>query len=73
MVRKQIVVTESMDERIRRLAAQRGMSQSALISEAVSRLPDAADQLEGMRRFAGIIRDDGPPDLSAHVDDIYTD
>ena len=72
MVRKQIMVTESVDARIRRLAAQRGLSQSRLISEAVWRLPDGADQMTRMRRFEGAIKG-GPANLSEGVDEIYRD
>jgi hypothetical protein len=70
MVRKQIMVTDSTDARIRRLAAERGLSQSALVSEAVRQLPDAADQLKRMRQFAGSIKG-GVANLSEQVDSIY--
>jgi predicted transcriptional regulator len=71
MIRKQIMVSEDVDARIRRLAEERGLTQSALIAEAVKQLPDAQDQLERMRRFAGIINEGGESNLSTRVDDIY--
>lgn len=68
-VRKQIVVPPEVDKRIRRLARQRGISQSALIVEAVEALPDASKQLDHFLAFAGVIK--GPPaNLSEQVDEV---
>lgn len=67
MVRKQIVVPEEIDARIRLLAEQRGISQSAVIVEAVGRMPTAADQFERIMAFAGVIKG-LPPTLSEEVD-----
>lgn len=67
-VRKQIVVPPEVDKRIRRLAKQRGISQSALIVEAVEALPDSSSQLDHFLAFSGVIK--GPPaNLSEQVDE----
>jgi predicted transcriptional regulator len=67
-IRKQIVVPNDVDGRLRRLAAQRGMSQSALIVEAIRGLPDADEQLAGTMSFVGSITG-GPATLSEEVDE----
>lgn len=69
MVRKQIIVSPDIDRRIRRLARQKGVSQSALIAEAVAALPDLADQVEQVLAFAGVI-EDAPFDLSERVNEL---
>ncbi len=69
MVRKQIVVPEETDARIRRLAARRGVSQSALIVDAVHRLPEPDQDIERILAWAGVI-DGLPPNLSEQVDEI---
>lgn len=67
MVRKQIVVPEEVDARIRMLAAQRGVSQSALIVEAIRAFPEGEQDVERILAWSGII--DGPPAaLSEQVD-----
>jgi hypothetical protein len=69
MVRKQIMVPSDVDKRIRRLARQKGISQSALIVEAVEALPDSSSQLDHFLAFSGIIK--GPPaNLSEEVDEV---
>jgi len=67
VVRKQIIVPADVDRRIRRLARQKGISQSALIVEAVSALPEPVGQIERVMAFAGIIKD-APATLSEEVD-----
>jgi predicted transcriptional regulator len=67
-IRKQILVPEDVDARLRRLATQRGVSQSALIGEAIRGLPDADEQLARTMAFVGSIKG-GPPSLSDEVDE----
>lgn len=67
LVRKQIVVPEDVDLRIRRLAAQRRTSQSAIIIDAVLSMPEEGGQLDRMMPFAGTI-EGLPPTLSEEVD-----
>lgn len=68
-VRKQIVVPAEIDRRIRRLARQKGISQSALIVKAVEALDDSKDQIEHVLAFAGAIKD-APPKLSEEIDTV---
>jgi hypothetical protein len=68
--RKQIMVPPDVDARIRRLARLKGVSQSAVVVEAVRALPDPGQDVERLMSFAGVITD-APPDLSEHVDSIY--
>ena len=69
MIRKQIVVPPDVDKRVRRLAARRGVSQSAIIVEAVRTLPEPDQDIERIVSFPGI--DDGPVEaLSEQVDAI---
>ncbi len=68
-VRKQIVVPPEIDRRIRRLAREKGISQSALIVEAVAALHDSKDQIEQVLGFAGVIKD-APPKLSEEIDKV---
>ncbi len=67
LVRKQIMVPSKVDKRIRRLARKRGISQSALIVEAVEALPDSSSQVDHLLAFAGVLKD-APPKLSEEVD-----
>lgn len=67
MVRKQIVLPDDVDRRLRRLAEQRGASQSAVIADAVRALPEPQDQLAQMLAFSSSI-EGGPADLSEEVD-----
>ena len=69
VVRKQIVVTPEVDQRIRNLAHQRGISQSALIVEAVIALEDPSKQIERVLAFAGAVQG-APSDLSEQVDSV---
>lgn len=66
-VRKQIVVPADVDARIRRLAARKGTSQSAVIVEAVRAIPEERAQIDLMMEFAGIVSG-APPRLSEEVD-----
>jgi len=69
MIRKQIVVPPDVDARVRRIAQQRGVSQSAVIVEAVRSLPDREQDVDRITSFAGIT--DGPSEaLSEQVDAI---
>jgi len=68
-VRKQIVVPPEVDKRIRRLARQKGISQSQLIVEAVDALPDSSSQLDHFLPFSGVVK--GPlANLSEEVDGV---
>ena len=68
LVRKQILVPAAMEKKIRRLARKRGISQSALIVEAVEASLDASGQLDHLLRFVGVIKG-APRNLSESVDD----
>src|SRR5260370_4498252 len=68
LVRKQIIVPSETDKRIRRLARKKGISQSALIVEAVEALPDASSQVDHVLAFAGAITG-APRKLSEAVDE----
>jgi hypothetical protein len=70
LVRKQILVPAALDKKIGRLAQNRGISQSALIVEAVEALFGASDQIDHLLPFIGIIKG-APPRLSESVNDIY--
>jgi len=65
--RKPILVPEDVDARLRQLAAERGLSQTGVIVEAVRALPDAQDQLARVLAFSGSIKG-GPRKLSELVD-----
>ena len=67
VIRKQITIPPEVDRRLRRLARQRGISQSALIAEAIGALPDPSEQVRGVLSFAGVIKE-APPRLSEEVD-----
>ena len=69
LVRKQIVVPREIDARIRRLAARRRTSQSAIIVEAVRALPEERTQIDQMMDFAGVVTG-APPRLSEEVDSV---
>lgn len=69
MVRKQIMVPSEVDKRIRRLARKKGISQSALIVEALEALPDSSSQVDHLLAFAGVLKD-APPKLSEEVDEV---
>lgn len=68
VIRKQITVSPDVDRRIRQLASQKGISQSAVIAEALAALPDPAGQVDRILAFAGAIKD-APPHLSEEVDE----
>ena len=69
LVRKQIMVPSEVDKRIRRLARKKGISQSALIVEAVEALPDSSSQVDHLLAFAGVLKE-APPKLSEEVDEV---
>jgi hypothetical protein len=56
LVRKQIMVPAKVDKKFRRLARKRGISQSALIVEAVEALHDASSQVDHLLAFVGVIK-----------------
>ena len=69
-VLKQILVPAALDEKIRRPAQKRGISQSALIVAAVEALLDASVQIDHLTPFIGVVKG-ASPRLSESVDDIY--
>ncbi len=69
LVRKQIMVPSEVDKRIRRLARKKGISQSALIVEALEALPDSSSQVDHLLAFAGVLKD-APPKLSEEIDEV---
>jgi predicted transcriptional regulator len=69
VIRKQILVPPDIDKRVRRLAEKRGVSQSAIIVEAVRGMAEVDQDVERIISFPGI--DDGPAEaLSEQVDAI---
>lgn len=66
-VRKNIMLPAQLDDELRRLAADRGASQSGLIAHLV-RMGLAAERSKGdpLLRYLGVIS--GPADLSETVD-----
>jgi hypothetical protein len=69
MVLKKIFVPDAMDKKIRRLAQKRGMSQSALIIEAVEALLEASRQPDRLTPFIGVI-EGAPSNLSESIDEV---
>ena len=61
------LVPEDVDARPRRLASERGLSQSAVIVEAIRALPDAQGQMARVLAFSGTIKV-GPRRRSEDVD-----
>jgi hypothetical protein len=70
LVRKQILVPAALDKKIRRVARKRGISQSALVIEAVEALLDASGHADHLLPFTGVIKG-ASPRLAESVDDIY--
>jgi hypothetical protein len=58
-----------MDRKIKRLAQKRGISESALIFEAVEALLDASRQPDHLLPFVGVIKG-ARPKLSESVDEV---
>jgi hypothetical protein len=69
MVLKKFVVSDAIDKKIRRLAQKRGMSQSALILEAVEALLEASHRPDRLTPFIGAIKG-GPSNLSESIDEV---
>src|SRR5438034_11585343 len=66
LVRKQIIVPSETDKRIRRLARQKGMLQSALIVEAVEAILETSTHVDRVLALAGMVNV-APPTLSDEV------
>ncbi|MFN2569698.1 MAG: hypothetical protein ABR564_08890 [Candidatus Dormibacteria bacterium] len=68
LIRKNIVIPERLDAELRKLATERGATQSGLIAHLVC-LGMAAESAGGdpLLRYLGVI--EGPADLSATVDE----
>jgi hypothetical protein len=69
MVLKKILVPDAMDKKTKRLAQKRGISQSALIIDAVEALLDASRQPDHLLPFIGVIKG-APSKLSESVDEV---
>jgi hypothetical protein len=69
MVPKKFLVPDAMDKKIRRLAQKRGLSQSALIREAVEALLVASRRPDHLAHFVGMIKG-APSNLSESVDHV---
>jgi hypothetical protein len=69
MVLKKFLVPDAMDRKIKRLAQKRGISESALIFEAVEALLDASRQPDHLLPFVGVIKG-ARPKLSESVDEV---
>jgi predicted DNA-binding ribbon-helix-helix protein len=75
MVRTQIQLTEEQAAKLKRIAAERGVSMAELIREAVDRIPDRNDRAERFDRAIEVIRTsrfsdrEGKTDVSVRHDD----
>lgn len=75
MVRTQIQLTEEQAVKLKRIAAERGVSMAELIREAVDRIPDRNDRAERFARAIEVIRTsrfrdrEGKTDVSVRHDD----
>lgn len=73
MIRTQVQLTETQAEKLRRIAAARGVSMAAVIREAVDRLPDRDDRGERWARALAAVGKghdrDGATDVSVHHDE----
>ncbi|MBI2238100.1 MAG: ribbon-helix-helix protein, CopG family [Actinobacteria bacterium] len=73
MIRTQIQLTEDQAARVRRIAAERGVSVAEVIREAVDRLPDRDDRAERWARALAAVGKghdrEGATDVSARHDD----
>lgn len=73
MVRTQIQLTEEQARRLKRMAAERGVSVAEVIREAVDRLPDPDDRAERWARALAAVGKghdrEGATDVSVRHDD----
>ncbi|MBI2237243.1 MAG: ribbon-helix-helix protein, CopG family [Actinobacteria bacterium] len=73
MIRTQIQLTEDQAARLRRIAAERGVSIAEVIREAVDRLPDPHDRAERWARALAAVGKghdrEGATDVSVRHDD----
>ncbi len=74
VIRTQIQLTEDQATRLRRIAAERGVSIAEVIREAVDRLPDRDDRAERWARALAAARRgfrdrEGATDVSVRHDD----
>lgn len=77
MIRTQVQLTETQAEKLRRIAAARGVSMAAVIREAVDRLPDRDDRRERWARALAAVGKghdrDGATDVSVRHDEYLAD
>jgi hypothetical protein len=67
-VRKNITLSRSLDERLRKAARKQGTTQTGLIVHLVETgLSAEASQIDRLMAFAGVIQ--GPPDLSETINE----
>lgn len=73
MIRTQVQLTETQAEKLRRIAAARGVSMAEVIREAVDGLPEGDDRLERWARARSVLgrfRDvHGETDVSVRHDE----
>ena len=74
MVRTQIQLTEEQAAKLKRIAAERGVSMAEVIREAVDTIPDRDDRAERLDRALAVARRgfrdrDGATDVSVRHDD----
>jgi len=73
MIRTQVQLTEPQAEKLRRIAAARGVSMAEVIREAVERLPERDDRAERWARARSVLgrfRDiEGRTDVSVRHDE----
>jgi Arc/MetJ-type ribon-helix-helix transcriptional regulator len=74
MVRTQIQLTEEQAAKLKRIAAERGVSMAEVIREAVDTIPDRDDRAERLARALAVARRgfrdrDGATDVSVRHDD----
>jgi len=73
MIRTQIQLTEEQARRLKRIAAERGVSVAEVIREAVDRLPDRDDRAERWARALAAVGKghdrEGATDVSVRHDD----
>ena len=78
MIRTQIQLTEEQATKLKRIAADRGISMAEVIREAVERIPASEDRSERLARALeagrrGFRDRDGATDVSARHDDYLAD
>ena len=76
MIRTQIQLTEAQLERLKRLAAERGVSIAAIVREAVDRLGTDSERHARRQRALSVVgkyRSDGAGDIAERHDEYLAD